>query len=164
MTLARKSRSKSSTPSNISGSLSVWGAEGKFTSLKEPKGFLNAWLIPKISWNKKAKEVLESNNSCYDFHREGEQDHEIQVTEVKDDNGNPFITFFLDLGRDGGGAMTGMWLGRKVVDGEKERPLSKAERKRLNWDVDEEDLQAMFRRLSWSETRDRALQGGSVSN
>lgn len=152
MSLVRGPCSKAD-PSDVVSTFSLWGVNGTSQDLDESDG---NWIIPEINWDEAAKKVLGERG--YRWDGDDEEAHEICLMDVKDDNGNHFIEFSLNKGNS-----NPTWLGRKVMEGEKERPLSKVEREKLHWDIGVTELGSQFSKRTWSENRDRALKEGSVS-
>ena len=149
-------------PSNVTCTIALWGDNGIPTTLKKSSRS-NVWFIPKITHDEATKKHLKASGYEFINNEKDDENHQIHVTDVKDDNGNQFILFQLNMGKEGSRTSSDVWLGRKMIDGQKERPLSEAELKRLHWKIDEKSLKAQFLRPTWSENRDRALKDGSVS-
>lgn len=128
------------TADNIGGSLRAWNQKAHFTSLVQPKYSNNSWDIKRLKWVEMTKQELEAHDP-----QQEEHDHGFSVLDVQDDNGNPFIVFYLNGGYSGCMQMFASFLGKKERDGDTDvrgaEKLSMAERERLNWDKSDEEME-----------------------
>lgn len=128
------------TADNIGGSLRAWNQKAHFTSLVHPKYSNNSWDIKRLKWVELTEQELEDLDP-----QQEEHDHGFSVLDVQDDNGNPFIVFYLNGGYSGCSQMFASFLGKKEKDGDTDvrgaEKLSMAERERLNWDKSDEEME-----------------------
>lgn len=142
LTLTLKAGAKAS-PEAIGGTFQAWGQTGHFTSLVQTEhsreSYPNVWAIDKFNW----EELSDKEQRELEFEKqEEEDDHEVSVLDVKDDNGNPFILFYLNCGCGRAGIREfAMFMGMKKKDGDGERELLKTELERSNWDMDDEEIE-----------------------
>jgi len=130
------------TAANIGGSLRVWKQNGHFTSLEKADHRAdNSWDIENVQWAELSEKELDEVGPQK---LEQEDEHGFSVLDVQDDNGNPFITFYVNLGWCGCSPLFLCFFGKKErdedVDVRGAEKLSEAERKRLNWDMGDEDV------------------------
>lgn len=146
------------TAENIGGSLRVWNQKACFTSLIQPKYADNSWNIERLMWAELSEE--EKKNVSV---QEEECDHGFSVLDVQDDNGNPFILFYVNGGYSGCCQMFASFLGKKEKEGDTDvrgaEKLSMAERERLNWDKSEEEVERD--RPNSDEEKPRGEEDGS---
>lgn len=114
------------------GTVRVWDHTARFKSLlpASTKSFYNF-----ESWE------WDSNPDFLDDFSEGERedidkDHEFMVSDVKDDEGNPFVQFNLNCGGE-----YAFFLAKKEGKKKGEQKLSKGERERLGWGIGGEELE-----------------------
>jgi len=139
ITLSLKSGTKA-TPKDISGALRIWNQTAKFTSLTLLPSTLgcNVWNIECLEWDELKEEELKELGSN---RQDQEHNHFILVLDVKNDDGKPFILFTFDR-RNG----CFSFMGKKQKDGcsEASTTLTEGEYKRLNWDLDRDEVHELW--------------------
>jgi len=147
LTLSLSPGGSEPTAANIGGSLRVWKQKGYFTSLEKPEADHAdySWNLENVRWAELSEKELDEIGPKQ---LEQEDDHGFSVLGVQDDNGNLFIVFNVNLGWCGCSPLFLCFLGKKEKGGDVDvrgaEKLSMAERKRLNWDICDEDVKRQW--------------------
>lgn len=117
---------------NLSGSLHVWEQTADIALVIKTSDKPNIWNI-EVTWR-------EFQPTDYMIDQFPEDEHRLLVTDKVDDNGHHFIEFELNLGYSGGGSLQATFFGKKS-NGEPYAALTEGERKRLNWDMESNEVE-----------------------